>query len=236
MSRSTHRRFLPAGVGAAIAVLALASCATSIDGSAAPPPPSTASSTAPTSPSPTPTFSPEREPSDEAEPQPVLDAVTEGDYCESRGATGEFADGSTAYCSRLQYSGATVWSHNADIAPNPQAMDSFFSEPPEIGGHCSADNVAGGAADPSGRQIVCNGEVWVPVDSAPQIGDPCIGADIGRTDTNAAGTAIICDDYEWTHDQGQQPSHPWVDGQVEWTECLEQHSTEDCREMLGSGG
>ena len=66
----------------------------------------------------------------------------------------------------------------------------------------------------------------------PQIGDSCIGADIGRRGTDAAGTAIVCDNYEWRPDVGQRPSHPWVDGQIAWAECLEEFTGEECREMI----
>ncbi|MGP5930766.1 hypothetical protein ACTXPV_12875 [Corynebacterium glyciniphilum] len=68
--------------------------------------------------------------------------------------------------------------------------------------------------------------------TGPQLGDQCIGADIGRTAVAADGTAIMCDNYVWQPNQGQTPSHPWVDGQREWAECLEGYTTEECREML----
>ena len=71
-----------------------------------------------------------------------------------------------------------------------------------------------------------------PQASGPQIGDFCIGADIGRRRTDAAGTAIVCDNYEWRPDLGQRPSHPWVDDQVAFMECLEEFTQEECREML----
>ena len=59
-----------------------------------------------------------------------------------------------------------------------------------------------------------------------------MGADIGRRGTDAAGTAIVCDNYEWRPDVGQRPSHPWVDDQVAFMECLEEFTQEECREML----
>jgi hypothetical protein len=70
--------------------------------------------------------------------------------------------------------------------------------------------------------------------AGPSLGDRCIGADIGRTATDAAGNSIVCDNYQWRLDSGQEPSHPWADGQREWTECLETHSVERCREIHGS--
>ncbi|MDN6510170.1 MAG: hypothetical protein L0K56_05615 [Corynebacterium sp.] len=55
----------------------------------------------------------------------------------------------------------------------------------------------------------------------------------GRTGTPAHdGTAIMCDNYMWQLNQGQTPSHPWVDGQIAWSECLETNTAEQCRELL----
>lgn len=72
----------------------------------------------------------------------------------------------------------------------------------------------------------------VPQVTGPQLGDQCIGADIGRTAVAADGTAIMCDNYMWQLNQGQTPSHPWVDGQIAWSECLETNTAEQCRELL----
>lgn len=71
-----------------------------------------------------------------------------------------------------------------------------------------------------------------PEITGPQLGDQCIGADIGRTAVAADGTAIMCDNYMWQLNQGQTPSHPWVDGQIAWSECLETNTAEQCRELL----
>lgn len=68
----------------------------------------------------------------------------------------------------------------------------------------------------------------------PSLGDRCIGADIGRTATDAAGNSIVCDNYQWQLDTGQEPSHPWADEQRKWTECLETNSVERCREIHGN--
>lgn len=65
--------------------------------------------------------------------------------------------------------------------------------------------------------------------SGPQIGDQCIGADIGRTGTDAYGNAILCDNYQWVLNVGQEPRHPWVDEQLRWAECLETRTEEECR-------
>lgn len=119
----------------------------------------------------------------------------EGAECGPRGAVAVFADGSTAYCARLQYTDGAAWSRDPNLAPNP-------------------------AAERSMRQ------------AGPQIGDRCIGADIGRTAVDADGTSILCDNYQWAVNVGQEPRHPWVDEQVKWTECLEEFTETECQEML----
>lgn len=46
------------------------------------------------------------------------------------------------------------------------------------------------------------------------VGEPCIGADIGRQDVAPNGQAIICDSsYQWEPYVGQTPNDPWVSGQ-----------------------
>ncbi len=67
------------------------------------------------------------------------------------------------------------------------------------------------------------------------MGQPCIGADTGRTATDSDGTPIVCDDYVWKPDVGQTPRHPWADDQSAWADCLKSHSTEECRTMLNRG-
>lgn len=67
--------------------------------------------------------------------------------------------------------------------------------------------------------------------AGPAIGDQCIGADIGRTAVDAYGNAIVCDNYRWVLNVGQEPRHPWVEDQIEWAECLEQFTQEECQEM-----
>ncbi|MGC5258197.1 hypothetical protein ACPXCG_17780 [Gordonia sp. DT218] len=46
------------------------------------------------------------------------------------------------------------------------------------------------------------------VSARPQLGDRCIGADIGRTAIDAHGNAIICDNYLWRLNRGERPRHP----------------------------
>lgn len=87
--------------------------------------------------------------------------------------------------------------------------------------------------DPS---LAPNPSVQQQMPSGPQIGDQCIGADIGRTAVDSYGNAIICDNYAWVLNVGQTPRHPWVDGQREWSECLESFTEDECREMLNPTG
>ncbi|MFW0793260.1 hypothetical protein AAFP30_05565 [Gordonia sp. CPCC 205515] len=68
----------------------------------------------------------------------------------------------------------------------------------------------------------------------PQLGQRCIGADIGRTALDARGNSIICDNYRWRLNHGQRARHPWVDDQVEWAECTAKHSVEWCRQQLNT--
>lgn len=66
----------------------------------------------------------------------------------------------------------------------------------------------------------------------PEVGDPCIGADIGKTAIDDGGNPILCDNYSWAIDNGQEPTHPWVDDQRAWAECTELHTQDECRELL----
>lgn len=68
--------------------------------------------------------------------------------------------------------------------------------------------------------------------AGPALGDPCIGAEIGRRTVDANGTAIICDNYVWVVDSGQQARHPWADDQTEWAECIQMRTEEECRALL----
>lgn len=53
-----------------------------------------------------------------------------------------------------------------------------------------------------------------PIATTHAVGDPCIGADIGRKDVAPDGQAIICDsNYHWEPYVGQVPNDPWVSGQ-----------------------
>lgn len=117
--------------------------------------------------------------------------VGEGAACGPRGAVASFADGTTAYCARLQYTDGAAWSRDPSLAPNPAASSAMAQ-------------------------------------AGPQIGDRCMGADIGRTGTDASGNAIVCDNYNWVLNVGQKPRHPWVEDQIKM--CLENGNPEEmCR-------
>ncbi|MEZ5209547.1 hypothetical protein MYK68_13455 [Gordonia sp. PP30] len=68
--------------------------------------------------------------------------------------------------------------------------------------------------------------------AGPAIGTPCIGADTGKRAVDPSGTAIVCDQYQWRADTGQQPGHSWADDQTAWMECLETHTQDECRALL----
>lgn len=121
----------------------------------------------------TPTSTPLYEtPHSPAAPTPAI--VTEGAECGPRGALAVFADGVTAYCTRLQYTDGAAWSRDPQLAPNPAVEEAM-------------------------RQ------------AGPRLGAQCMGADIGRRAVDASGVAILCDNYVWRQDVGQEPRHPWVD-------------------------
>ncbi len=71
-----------------------------------------------------------------------------------------------------------------------------------------------------------------PPTNSPQLGDRCIGADIGRIAIDSHGNSIVCDNYIWRLNRGQTPRHPWADEQTQWAECTAQHTVEWCREHL----
>ncbi|NLE80163.1 MAG: hypothetical protein GX610_11380 [Rhodococcus sp.] len=68
--------------------------------------------------------------------------------------------------------------------------------------------------------------------AGPVLGARCIGADAGKTAVDPSGVAIMCDDYQWRENVGQAPRHSWADEQTKWVQCIQTHTTEECREML----
>lgn len=98
--------------------------------------------------------------------------------------------------------------------------------------YCARLQYTDGAAWSRNPELAPNTAVPIPEPTGPSIGDRCIGADIGKTAIDANGTPIMCDNHRWVIDQGQEPSHPWADGQREWAECTAIHTADECREML----
>lgn len=217
-------------------VVALTACGSTIEGAVDSSFP-TVSSSVPSSTATDPSSEPEEEPEEgpAAEGEQTAPTVTEGAECGPRGATAAFSDGATAYCARLQYTDGAAWSRDPDLAPNPAVDEHLRQRTPEVGYGCSPSQSGQSAIDLSGVEVICNGYIWEAVYAGPQLGDPCIGADIGRTAIDGAGTAIMCDNYVWTHDVGQEPTHPWVDDQVAMADCLEEHTHDECLEILGFG-
>lgn len=74
--------------------------------------------------------------------------------------------------------------------------------------------------------------VFQPTPVSVRLGDSCIGADIGRTAVDPAGNRIICNNYSWQINRGQQARHPWADEQTAWSSCIQQHTTAECRQRL----
>jgi hypothetical protein len=135
--------------------------------------------------------------------------------------TGCSGDDTTPAATSTSTSSATATTAATTTAPPP-------SEPDPTRGEVAPDP----APAPSPEPAPVPAPAPAPVVTGPQLGDQCIGADIGRTAVAADGTAIMCDNYVWQLNQGQTPSHPWVDGQREWAECVENATTEECRETL----
>jgi hypothetical protein len=119
----------------------------------------------------------------------------------------------------------------ATSIPTSSATAATTTAPPPSEPDPTRGEVAPAPAPPAAPEPAPEPEP-APVVTGPQLGDQCIGADIGRTAVTADGTAIMCDNYVWQLNQGQTPSHPWVDGQREWAECIENSTAEECREML----
>lgn len=83
--------------------------------------------TAPPPPPPPPT---EAAPAATTAAQPVVTTVVVGARCADPGATGTTADGSTVYCTQLQYTNRYLWSAHQDVIPNPVLTTSPTVLPP----------------------------------------------------------------------------------------------------------
>ncbi|MCI1255886.1 MULTISPECIES: hypothetical protein [Corynebacterium] len=102
-----------------------------------------------------------------------------------------------------------------EIVEQPEVMDTPEDVPGDVPARDGEDSAGYGSVPPG-----------------PQLGDACIGADIGVRSVAADGTGIICDNYSWQVDNGQTPTHPWVDGQIEWSNCIAEKTVEECRDEL----
>ncbi|MFE7422459.1 hypothetical protein [Rhodococcus sp. NPDC057529] len=71
-----------------------------------------------------------------------------GDYCSPKGAIGALDDGTTAYCVRVQFTDAYVWSTTQGLV----ATDPHF--PVDPGDSCVDANAV--TADSQGRELYCN--------------------------------------------------------------------------------
>lgn len=179
-------------------------------------------------------------------------AVGEGAECGPLGATARFSDGSTAHCARLAGTDGGVWAREPGVAPNPNiTTTSPAIEYANCGPLGATAQFADGSTAYCARLAGTDGGVWArepgvapnpnlpqqtpeqPAQTGPSLGAPCIGAEIGRTATDANGNPIICNDYQWQPNEGQTPSHPWADDQREWAECRQTRTEEECRSALG---
>ncbi|MFF0284506.1 hypothetical protein ACFYSW_29975 [Rhodococcus aetherivorans] len=80
--------------------------------------------------------------------QPARPTVTLGDYCQAQSEPAMTADGKTAYCARVQYTDAYVWSATPDLV----ATDPHF--PVDPGDTClNPDAVTTGTGE---RTMYCN--------------------------------------------------------------------------------
>ncbi|GAA3966264.1 hypothetical protein [Gordonia caeni] len=68
--------------------------------------------------------------------------------------------------------------------------------------------------------------------AGPVLGARCLGADAGKTAVDPNGVAIMCDEYRWRENIGQDPRHSWADDQAKWNECRQTNTMEQCRKML----
>ncbi|UVE96513.1 hypothetical protein [Dietzia sp. B32] len=115
----------------------------------------------------------------------------------------------------------------------PRGAQAVFAD--GVTAYCARLQYTDGAAWSRDPQLAPNPAANEAMRQAgPQLGDSCIGADIGRRAVDASGVAILCDNYLWRQDVGQEARHPWVDEQVRWMECLEQSTEEECRNLLNN--
>ncbi|MBB1031461.1 hypothetical protein G6027_11290 [Dietzia sp. SLG310A2-38A2] len=149
----------------------------------------------------------------------------------SAGATPSSAETTTAHSEPYTQTSPAAAIVNEGVACGPRGALAAFADGATA--FCARLQYTDGAAWSRDPSLAPNPIVEESLRRAgPDIGDQCIGADIGRTATDAHGNAIACDNYRWVLNVGQEPRHPWVDDQVKWMECLEQSTHEECQEAL----
>ncbi|MFN3339851.1 MAG: hypothetical protein ACK40Z_09155 [Dietzia sp.] len=149
----------------------------------------------------------------------------------SAGSTTSHAETTTEYSEPQTQTAPAAAIVNVGVACGPRGAVATFADGATA--YCARLQYTDGAAWSRDPSLAPNPAVEESFRHAgPEIGDQCIGADIGRTATDAYGNAIVCDNYRWVLNVGQEPRHPWVDDQVEWMECLEQFTQEECQENL----
>ena len=124
------------------------------------------------------------------------------DYCNSPGEVGTTSDGYTAYCVRVQYTDAYVWSLSNELVPRDPNAPS--APPAVIGDYCTPAGAIGISSDGSTAYCVrvqyTDAYVWsltdalVPKDPnaapAPSPGDDCFNPNAVTADTE--GRTIYC--------------------------------------------
>jgi hypothetical protein len=89
-------------------------------------------------------------------------AVTPMGSCAPIGKKARFADGSRAYCARLQYTDGGVWFTSPGVAPNPAGDPTTTTSAPEVysGMPCTEDQSGTYRTTPGGTAYRCDGESW----------------------------------------------------------------------------
>ena len=82
--------------------------------------------------------------------------------CAPIGKKAKFADGSRAYCARLQYTDGGVWFTSPGVAPNPAGSPTTTTSAPEVysGMPCTEDQSGTYRTTPGGTAYRCDGESW----------------------------------------------------------------------------
>lgn len=89
-------------------------------------------------------------------------AVTPMAECGPIGSKAKFADGSRAYCARLQGTDGGVWYRSPGVAPNPAGTPTTTTSAPDVysGMPCTEDESGTYRTTPGGAAYRCDGESW----------------------------------------------------------------------------